>query len=544
MSRTRTGWIPTAKFDFDEYPEHIEVDDSEASLSWDTCQRVKARITTDGVPGSVNQEITNEVAAWQREWACHEESEPVPPIVWPENMGAPPARVDIEQLRQALMSFPSQLGLGWDKIHPRAIARLDDTILEAIVRLMERCEETGQWPQEGSLVIIVLLPKPTGGWRPIGLLAWLPKVWMKIRRTEAAKWEKENERAYMYAGPTKGADVAAWKQAARAEVAEACHGAAYAQVLLDLVKAFDRVPHHVLVREAAALGYSLWILRLSLATYASDRLIRVDGVVSGTFKAKRGITAGSGLATAEMRVVMTRIVDNASRIAPRVVPTLFVDDLSVEAAGGNKFVEDEIVRFTMMVCEAIEEDGMEISRTKSACTASCNKLGKNIVELLNKFGIKYRMRVISLGAALAAGTRRNASNLAGRMRQFRKRIVRFRKLRRAKVDTSRLMRTGAVKSITYGQAVTGVSNSTLLAQRRAVAAATAPSAGNRGQCTDMALILADGGAKGKADPAFDAHAMPIGQWAHAVWHKWLEPAALEKIATRANRTVRMLQPKK
>ena len=57
-----------------------------------------------------------------------------------------------------------------------------------------------------------------------------------------------------YAGPSKGADVAAWKQAARAELAETCKDTSYAQCRLDLVKAFDRVPYHVLVREAAALG--------------------------------------------------------------------------------------------------------------------------------------------------------------------------------------------------------------------------------------------------------------------------------------------------
>ena len=46
----------------------------------------------------------------------------------------------------------------------------------------------------------------------------------------------------------KGAEVAAWKQAARAELAKLSNGVDYAQVLLDLVKAFDRIPHDVLLR--------------------------------------------------------------------------------------------------------------------------------------------------------------------------------------------------------------------------------------------------------------------------------------------------------
>ena len=101
----------------------------------------------------------------------------MPPVVWPDDLGPTPAPLLIEHLRTALFSFPEQLGLGWDKIHPRAIARLDDLVLEAILRLMMACEQKGEWPSKSGLVIIVLLPKPAGGWRPIGLLAWLPKKW-------------------------------------------------------------------------------------------------------------------------------------------------------------------------------------------------------------------------------------------------------------------------------------------------------------------------------------------------------------------------------
>ena len=44
----------------------------------------------------------------------------------------------------------------------------------------------------------------------------------------------------MYAGVARGADFAAWKQVARDELARAT-GANYAETLLDLVKAIDRV---------------------------------------------------------------------------------------------------------------------------------------------------------------------------------------------------------------------------------------------------------------------------------------------------------------
>ena len=115
---------------------------------------------------------------------------------------------------------------------------------------------------------------------------------------------------------------------------------------------------------------------------------------------------------------------------------------------------------------------MEISKTKSVCTASHDSLGREIANALCEFGIECKRKIVSPGAALGAGTRRNTANLSGRLSNRCKRIVRFRKLRKARVDTTRLIRTGAVKAITYGEAITGVPNTALLAQRRAWAGLT------------------------------------------------------------------------
>ncbi len=80
--------------------------------------------------------------------------------------------------------------------------------------------------------------------------------------------------------------------------------------------------------------------------------------------------------------------------------------------------------------------------------------------------------------------------------------------------------------MTYGQAVIGVAPSTLHQQRRAAEHASAPRGGGAGRQLDLALMLADGSATGRADPAFDAHADPIGEWATGVWEAWLPRTAL------------------
>ena len=47
--------------------------------------------------------------------------------------------------------------------------------------------------------------------------------------------------------------------------------------------------------------------------------------------ATRGITAGSGTATTEMRWVLIHMVERSSMAFPLIRPTLYVDDLKAEA---------------------------------------------------------------------------------------------------------------------------------------------------------------------------------------------------------------------
>ena len=167
---------------------------------------------------------------------------------------------------------------------------------------------------------------------------------MRMRRPEAKRWETKCDRSYLYAGSGRGSTIAAWKQAARGELAAAT-GKNYAQVLLDLVKAFERIPYRILLREAARLQYPLRLIRLAIATYRLPRVIRVGTAYSDLVVAMRGIVAGSGLATTEMRVVMIDIVDAALIQHPSVTPTLFVDDLSSEKEGENEQIVEELGGF-------------------------------------------------------------------------------------------------------------------------------------------------------------------------------------------------------
>ena len=67
----------------------------------------------------------------------------------------------------------------------------------------------------------------------------------------------------------------------------ATNGKEYTQGLMGLVKAYERIPHWILLREAIKQGYAIWLLKLSVANYRLLMVIRVDQVVSLVILAER-----------------------------------------------------------------------------------------------------------------------------------------------------------------------------------------------------------------------------------------------------------------
>ena len=328
-----------------------ELDDLDG-LSAQELDTVRIDQNMKGTLATAQQEVDDQARKWEDQWAAHQEIEE---LRWPEEMGEEVEEIMIQELLEESLTFPNETGLGWDRWHPKVLGRLSKPLHKLLAGILRQCGRDGKWPEDIDLVLIALLPKGDGDYRPIGLVPTVPRLWMRIRRKHAKKWEEENAREYLYAGKGKGAEVAAWKQAGEAELAASMKEyVEYAQALLDLVKAFDRVPLWLLIREAVELKYPLRILRLSIAVYKHRRTIRIGKVVSYCVWAKRGITAGSGFATTEMRLVMIRAVDRAKRQFPTVRPTLFVDDLAASVTAPAKHVVDNLGGFIIEIAAFIK----------------------------------------------------------------------------------------------------------------------------------------------------------------------------------------------
>ena len=190
------------------------------------------------MPLHSQQEVEREASAWAIVW----QSDAHPPLpLWPAIMGETMPELCVTRAMHACAAFPADTGLGWDNLHPRELRRISTAAIIALLRIFVLAEMLGRWPEMIGIVIIALLPKAGGGNRPIGLCPSLIRLWMRLRLPVAQAWQSMNDRPYLFAVEAKGADVAAWKQAARAECS-AYDGLGHALALLDIIKAFDGVP--------------------------------------------------------------------------------------------------------------------------------------------------------------------------------------------------------------------------------------------------------------------------------------------------------------
>ena len=205
FTRIATGWTETAlsKGNVDEVGEHDDLD----GLSEEHIEAIKAKVGDSASPANVQMEVNDQAASWEAVWGrdLADKSDPA----WPDVLGVIPARIITQALLAAANTFLIETGLGWGRLHPRALNRLSQGILLWLCAVMHNAERTGRWPAAAELVLIALLPKTEGGFRAIGLLPLLPRLWMRTRKNIAVEWEESMQKPHLYVGNKMGATVAA-----------------------------------------------------------------------------------------------------------------------------------------------------------------------------------------------------------------------------------------------------------------------------------------------------------------------------------------------
>ena len=230
-------------------------------------------------------------------------------LAWPADLGLRPPRPTTSHMRKVLATFKALSGSGLDSWTPRQLLMLDDQGIDCLIDVIMLIEQSCQWPD--MCTKLVFLAKRTGGLRPIALINLIARVQARLRRPIACQWEHDHDREYWWASKGKSCQRAVWQQSAWSEWAtfkqEVDGGQerwASAQVLLDLVKAFEQIKHDVLLEAAIKYDFPLWQLKLQVELFRAPRWLAIGQCFAPPVVAHQAILPGDGWATSLLKLAL------------------------------------------------------------------------------------------------------------------------------------------------------------------------------------------------------------------------------------------------
>ena len=202
------------------------------------------------------------------------------------------------------------------------------------------------WLEQVSQLTVVLLEKPTGGCRPIGLFSALYRVWVKARGDLCMQWGVSHDLPCFAMGKQRSPVDCVWRQAVRAEASLAKQRTA-ATLLWDLVKLYETMRHGRLVSQAVRLDFPLRILELNLQGYSHPRFVSMTDMVADPCFPSQGVVAGCGAATTHVKRYCYEPFRLFGARWPQVGLDAYIDDMQVSTEGDKDAV----------VCNMVDASG-------------------------------------------------------------------------------------------------------------------------------------------------------------------------------------------
>ena len=197
-------------------------------------------------------------------------------------------------LRAIAHSFPVHTSCP-DGLPARAVGLLADDTLEVLGKMLAGYVAAGTWPTGESTANVVLIPKPTGGERPIAISRTIVRIGAKAYADEANTFVNRGPAAWNNTARGRRVGDAMWRDQVRANLDDRA-GRHTVEVCVDFAEAFEMVDRGKLAEVALEVGYPASALAMGLDLYAFGRRLVYRGCVSSEQRPTRGIAAGSAFA--------------------------------------------------------------------------------------------------------------------------------------------------------------------------------------------------------------------------------------------------------
>ena len=423
-----------------------------------------------------------------------------------------------QQLTQCALSFPCRTALGVDNLHPRHFADISAEAYQALINVWVAMLEHGWVPEPIAMLLVILLPKPDGGLRPIGLFAGLTRVLMHwLRDTIGNEWARSVQRPYWYGARGKTVQRCVWAHAMAAEHAKA-RGECAASVLVDIQKAYENIRYSDLWAKAVRHKFPLHVLRLLLTMYSMTRMVKVGNVATAPFSALNSVAAGCQWADLLMKLSLIDILDDVVEAWPSTIPAVVADDVQLLATGPERQVVYVTAGAFKVLAAGLERAHLPLAVNKLCLLATspgvCDAIGKRDHRLRRAATPETR----NLGMDYACGRTSRHSVKRKRLAKVRKWVLKIRRLRKAGGKVRGLVTQGVLPATTFGVSVTGAPWHLIAAARTLAHRSLYTHTARRNVTVDLALA---GRHLRSVDPAYHMMTGPILALSSALWEDWV-----------------------
>ena len=263
--------------------------------------------------------------------------------------------------------------------------------------------------------MFILLDRPQGGDRAIGLSVAPLRIWSKLRRPLATDWETEHNGSFLCGATGRPCEKAAWSLSVYAGAAQEPGGAG-AAFFLDLEKFYETVQHPSALEQARRNTFPIKLMRLALASYRGWRSLQYGEVSAIPFCVTKTIIAGCSLATSLAKVLVRLPMRAALSKVPSLKLWNVVDDISGFIGGPRRLVTHLLPVAIEGIAGGLERQGFKLSRGNSK--ALVWGLGDSSAALwarLGRVGIQPADAVRSVGVDLVGSHVRQVPILKQRL---------------------------------------------------------------------------------------------------------------------------------